>query len=112
MACPQNFNLYSECFAAVVFNNFPSAYGVSYTIRADAGLYYINVEQHTSDVELRILPLQWALDEAIITLSGGSNSSFSPPQIWPFTQTTNEEQARNTRLGYVRAIRELFVLAL
>lgn len=86
--------------------------GFNYTIRADAGLAYINVEKHTSDSELRILPLQWALDEAIITLSGRSNGSFNPPQELPFTQMTDEEQARDLRLGSVRLIRELFILAL
>jgi ATP-binding cassette subfamily A (ABC1) protein 3 len=86
--------------------------GVNYTIRADTGLSYINVEKHTGDLELRVLPLQWALDEAIITLSRGSNGSFNSPQEWPFTRSTNEEQTRNIRLAYVTAIRELFVLAL
>lgn len=70
------------------------------------------MEEHTSDLELRILPLQWALDEAIITLSGGSSGSFNPPQELPFTQMTNEEQTREIRLAYVRAIQELLVLAL
>jgi ATP-binding cassette subfamily A (ABC1) protein 3 len=114
-SCPQNFNQFSECFAAVVFYDVQSGSnikGFNYTIRADGGLAYINVEKHTSDLELRILPLQWALDEAIITLSGGSSGAFNPPQEWPFTQMTNEEQTREIRLGYVRAVRELFVLAL
>lgn len=115
MSCPQNFNEFSECFAAVVFYDVQSGSnvaGFNYTIRADAGLGYINVEKHTSDLEVRILPLQWALDEAIITLSGGTTGSFNPPQEWPFTQMTNEQQKREIRLGYVRAIRELFVVAL
>jgi ATP-binding cassette subfamily A (ABC1) protein 3 len=73
---------------------------------------YINVQSHTSDLELRVLPLQWALDEAIITLSGRSTGSFDPPQELPFTQMTNKEQALEMRLRYVRLIRELLVLAL
>jgi ATP-binding cassette subfamily A (ABC1) protein 3 len=112
VSCPQNFNQFSECFVAVVFHDVRSGSNINYTIRADAGLAYVNVEKHTSDVELRILPLQWALDEAIITLSGRSTGSFNPPQELPFTQMTNEEQALEMRLGYVRVIRELFVLAL
>ena len=70
------------------------------------------MQKHTGDLEVRILPLQWALDEAIITLSGGSSGSFNSPQEYPFTQMTNEQQTRDIRLAYVRAIRELFVLAL
>ena len=115
ISCPQNFNQFSECFAAVVFHDIQSGSnitGFNYTIRGDAGLGYVNVQKHTSDLELRILPLQWALDEAIITLSGSSSGSFNPPQELQFTQMTNEEQTREIRLAYVRGIRELFVLAL
>jgi ATP-binding cassette, subfamily A (ABC1), member 3 len=65
--CPQNFNLLSECFAAIVFNDIPAngsaAKPVNYTIRADSGLGHIDVIKHTSDFELRILPLQWAVDQ-------------------------------------------------
>lgn len=66
-ACPQNFNLFSECFAAVAFNSLPSAgqneIPANYTISADAGLYHIDVVKHTSAYEARILPLQWAIDQ-------------------------------------------------
>ena len=60
-ACPQNFNLFSECFAAVVFD---AAEGgtLNYTLRADAGLFHIDVTKHNSDYEKRLLPLQWAVD--------------------------------------------------
>ncbi len=64
--CPQNFNLFSECFAAVAFHSFPStsdsSQPINYTIQADGGLFHIDVVKHTSDYELRILPLQWAID--------------------------------------------------
>jgi ATP-binding cassette, subfamily A (ABC1), member 3 len=65
--CPQNFNLFSECFAGIAFNSIPSKTNASiplnYTIRADGGLFHIDVVRHTSDYEKRILPLQWAIDE-------------------------------------------------
>lgn len=65
-ACPQNFNLFSECFAAVVFEGMPSAANasapVNYTIMVDGGLFHVDVVKHTSDYEERVLPLQWALD--------------------------------------------------
>lgn len=62
--CPQNFNLFSECWAGVVFNSLPAEGGapVNYTIRADGGLFHIDVVSHNSDYEKRILPLQWAID--------------------------------------------------
>jgi hypothetical protein len=69
VACPQNFNGFSECFGAIEFNSIaPTPSGpafVRYTIRADIGLYYINVQRHTSDFEERVFPLQWAVDQVI-----------------------------------------------
>ena len=66
-ACPQNFNLFSECFAAIAFYNIPAngsaTNPINYTIRADAGLAHIDVVKHSSDFEKRILPLQWAIDQ-------------------------------------------------
>ncbi len=68
-ACPQNFNLRSTCFAAVAFNDIPSPNAgrpINYTINADGGLVFIDVAKHTSDYELRILPLQWAIDKVCL----------------------------------------------
>lgn len=65
LACPQNFNLFSECFAAVAFNSLPGPDGtlpLNYTLRADGGLFHIDVTKHNSDYERRLLPLQWAID--------------------------------------------------
>lgn len=65
--CPQNFNLFSQCWAAVIFSDIPgnstTHKPVNYTIRADAGLAFIDSIKHTSDFEVRILPIQWALDQ-------------------------------------------------
>ena len=65
--CPQNFAGLSQCFAAVIFYDIPAngsaSRPVDYTIQADAGLSYINVQKHTSQYEQRILPLQWAIDK-------------------------------------------------
>lgn len=72
-ACPQNFNLFSECFAAVAFNSMPTANNdtspLNYTIMADGGLFHIDVKKHSSDYELRILPLQWAIDSVSPNIS-------------------------------------------
>ncbi|CAL1693884.1 unnamed protein product [Somion occarium] len=113
--CPQNFNLFSECFAAVAFNSFPTAdtsdtRPINYTLRADGGLFHIDVVRHTSDYELRVLPLQWAIDRAIIELRTGDQ--VPTPLEWPFTQETNDEQFTAIRLSYIRGLRTLLVLAL
>lgn len=73
-----------------------------------AGLYHIDVVDHASDYEQRLLPLQWAIDEvrklknaqltiifkrmnqAIVFLLTGQDTPA--PLEWPFTQETNEEQ--------------------
>ncbi|OJT08332.1 ABC transporter A family member 3 [Trametes pubescens] len=112
-ACPQNFNLFSECYAAVAFNSLPGPDGLlplNYTLRADGGLFHIDVFRHTSDYEERILPLQWAIDSAIIELQTGS--APQTPLEWPFTQETNEQQNTDIRLSYIRGLRTLLVLAL
>ncbi|KAF5385138.1 hypothetical protein D9615_001087 [Tricholomella constricta] len=113
-ACPQNFNFLSECFAAIAFNDIPAntttGKPVNYTIRADAGLTFIDVVRHTSDFEKRILPLQWAIDQAIIELKTGVK--LPTPLEWPYSKKTNEEQSEDIRLSYVRGIRELLVIAL
>jgi hypothetical protein len=124
--CPQNFNGFSECFAAVVFNAFPSmplsaglngtsaggasrtnttssapgvgpnTNAVNYTLRADGGLYHIDVRGR-SDYERRVLPLQRALDGAITRLA--ANTTTPVPLEWPFTRETNAQQALYTRLS-------------
>ncbi|KAG0694048.1 hypothetical protein DFH29DRAFT_859873 [Suillus ampliporus] len=112
--CPQNFNLFSECFAGIAFNYLPmnatDTTPINYTISADGGLTYINVYSHTSDFETRILPLQWAIDQAIIELRSGQG--VPTPMEWPYTLETNQQQATNTRLSFIRGIRNLLVIAL
>ena len=70
--CPQNFNLISQCYAAISFNYLPvsptDTTPIDYTISADAGLIYVNVYSHTSDFETRILPFQLAIDEVGLTV--------------------------------------------
>ncbi|KAF8204260.1 hypothetical protein K438DRAFT_1670421 [Mycena galopus ATCC 62051] len=109
--CPQNFNGFSECYAAVVFYDIPAEVTspVNYTILADSGLFHIDVVRHSSDFETRVLPLQWAVDQAIIELRTGV--TVPTPLEWPFTNETNEEQNTRTRLSFIRGIRELLVIA-
>ncbi|KAG1886233.1 hypothetical protein F4604DRAFT_1675882 [Suillus subluteus] len=112
--CPQNFDLTSQCFAGIAFNYLPmnatDTTPINYTISADAGLVYVNVISHTSDFETRILPLQWALDQAIIELRSGQE--VLTPMEWPYSQETNQEQATAMRLSFIRGIRNLLVIAL
>ncbi|KAG2341981.1 hypothetical protein BDR05DRAFT_1060572, partial [Suillus weaverae] len=112
--CPQNFNMFSQCFAGIAFNSLPmnatDTTPINYTISADGGLAYINVYSHTSDFETRILPLQWTLDQAIIELRSGQG--VPTPMEWSYNRETNQQQATNTRLSFIRGIRTLLVIAL
>ncbi|KAG1813914.1 uncharacterized protein BJ212DRAFT_1274572 [Suillus subaureus] len=112
--CPQNFDLSSQCFAGIAFNYLPmnatDTTPINYTISADAGLVYINVISHTSDFETRILPLQWAIDQAIIELRSGQG--VPTPMEWPYSLETNQQQATDMRLSFIRGIRNLLVIAL
>ncbi|THH01206.1 hypothetical protein EW026_g1452 [Hermanssonia centrifuga] len=114
-ACPPNFNLFSQCFAAISFDSFPTSASddvrpINYTIHADGGLFHIDVVRHKSDYEERLLPLQWAIDSAIIDITTGFKAAT--PLEWPFTQESNQEQDLDIRLSYIRGLRSLLVIAL
>lgn len=94
-ACPHSFQLVSNCYGAIVFRSVNFRDPVQYTLRADMGRLDVNVQQHTSDAELITLPLQWAVDSAIIELV--SAVRMNPPNQWPFTKMTNEQTKQKTR---------------
>ena len=91
--CPQNYHGYTPCFAAIAFQNIPFVNAsvdsrlnpdVEYTIFADWGLRYINVEKHTSDLEQRVMPLQWEIDKVCLLLliyTCHSSSKYSMRQF-------------------------------
>ena len=67
--CRENFSGSSACFASVIFDAIPGAGSnqtLNYTIRADSALGFVNVADHTSDYEVRILPLQWAVESVSV----------------------------------------------
>ncbi|KZP00844.1 P-loop containing nucleoside triphosphate hydrolase protein [Calocera viscosa TUFC12733] len=110
--CPENFNLRSTCFAGIVFNSVPSPDGavkLNYTLRGDSGLINVDVWNHDSDYELRFFPLQWTIDSSVIELVTGVTPEA--PLEWPFTDTTNAEQAESTREAFVSGVYSLIDLA-
>ena len=63
--CTQNPSGKSRCFAGVIFDSIgatDNVYAVNYTLRTDSSLGYVDVRAHKSDYELRMLPLQWAIE--------------------------------------------------
>jgi ATP-binding cassette subfamily A (ABC1) protein 3 len=94
--CPQNFNGFSECFAAITFLNLPgsndSDTNVQYSIQVDAGLIYVNVVRHTSDFEERVLPLQWAIDQ--VSINHISPKSLTGQLFAPGNHRTDHKDVR------------------
>lgn len=114
--CPENFIGLSQCYAVVIFEGLPtkgdpesSKQPFNYTLRADSGLVYINVVKHTSSMEQRVMPLQWAVDSAYIELVASATPYL--PREWPFTQLDNTEQMTQIRMSYLRGTRMILVLA-
>ncbi|KAF8760089.1 P-loop containing nucleoside triphosphate hydrolase protein [Rhizoctonia solani] len=108
-ACPHSFQIVSNCYGAIVFKSANLKNPIQYTLRADMGRLDVDVEHHTSDAETITLPLQWAVDSAIIELISGI--SVDPPNQQPFTKMTNEATKQKTRRSFLNSIRELVVLA-
>lgn len=109
--CPTNLALQSNCFAAVVLTAIdPVSNVLAYTMRGDTGLAYVNVEDHTSNVETHFLPVQWAVESTFIGLKTGVTPAR--PREWPYTRQTNAGQAEDNRQQYLGGIEGLVVLAL
>ncbi|KAF7354426.1 hypothetical protein MVEN_01131600 [Mycena venus] len=110
--CPQNFNGFSECYAALIFYDIPrdnASAPIKYTIMGDSGLCRIDVKHHEGDYERRIMPLQWALDQVIMEMKSGTN--VSTPLEWGFTTATNAQRDEAVRTKYIRGITQIIIIA-
>ncbi|KAJ7347934.1 hypothetical protein DFH08DRAFT_1001291, partial [Mycena albidolilacea] len=110
--CPQNFNGFSNCYAAIVFNDIPrnnASAPIQYTIMGDSGLKRIDVVHHNGDYERRVMPLQWAVDQAIMEMKSGTN--VSTPLEWSFTMETNIQRDETLRIKYITGITKIIGLA-
>ncbi|KAJ7706884.1 hypothetical protein B0H17DRAFT_972841 [Mycena rosella] len=110
--CHQNFRGLSGCYAGLMFNDIPrdnASAPIDYTLLVDSGLGRIDVVHHSGDYETRVMPLQWAVDQAIIELKFGLN--LSTPLDWPFTIGTNGQNNDDLRLQYIGSITAITVLA-
>ncbi|KDR85851.1 hypothetical protein GALMADRAFT_389530 [Galerina marginata CBS 339.88] len=106
-SCLSNFNGASGCFITVSFDAIPTASpsdirALNYTIRSDYGSHHVDVAKHTSDLETKVIPMQWAIDQAIIELTTGKQTPL-PFQL-PFTHETNDNSFDNTRLFFLSLI--------
>ncbi|KAG8997749.1 hypothetical protein FRB94_007471 [Tulasnella sp. JGI-2019a] len=107
LACPSNFNSRSPCFAALTFTGLPTSTNTSapleYYIQGDAGLGHVNVPKHSSDYEVHIMPLQWAVDS--------TGTHLPTPMEQPFTQEDDAQQKEKTRRNFLDSINRVFVIA-
>ncbi|KAK4134983.1 hypothetical protein BT67DRAFT_378638 [Trichocladium antarcticum] len=97
----------TPCYGAVVFRGSPSEGGGgmwNYTLRADGalGVGRVDVDKDTNDAQVYILPLQRAVDAAILggAAAEGRGLPGEAPDEYPFTSLTTEERADRVRVLY------------
>ncbi|PHH77847.1 hypothetical protein CDD82_3344 [Ophiocordyceps australis] len=104
----------SSCFGAVVMRSSPSTAPGSiwnYTIRNDGFLaqapFRFNVQRSTNDEEIYLLPLQRAVDAAIVGHGDGNWAAaqrIEGVEEMPFTSQTQQEREGRMRASYHGAI--------
>ncbi|KAK9480475.1 hypothetical protein V1514DRAFT_350346 [Lipomyces japonicus] len=98
VACRQNLRGSSNCIGAVQWNTFDLDLGYyNYTLRADAGLFGVHVDDHSSDVERYLLPVQWAVDSQIL----GLDMTTDAPDVVAYTSRSQEEHEQDIRVRYM-----------
>ncbi|KAK9322462.1 hypothetical protein V1517DRAFT_323218 [Lipomyces orientalis] len=99
--CKQNLRGSSNCIGAVQWNSYdPDNRVYNYTLRADAGLFRVKVDDHTSDVERYLLPVQWAVDSAILELDQTNDA----PDVVAYTSRSQEEHEQDIRVRYMSVL--------
>ena len=105
--CAQNLQGSSKCLAAIQWNRVDLRGDVpiyNYTIRGNTGMRNIDVESGT-DVDKTLLPLQWAVDQAI-------TNSTATPQTMPFTSESMEWYKKQRIRRFMKVIRDWIAPAL
>jgi ATP-binding cassette subfamily A (ABC1) protein 3 len=112
--CQSSLRGASTCFGAVTFHSSPnegSGGGWNYTLRADGALGgQIYVGQNDNDIEIYVLPFQRAIDQTILTASGGQN--YPQTNEFPFTERTQKERDERIRQLYMGALINIMGVAL
>ncbi|KAH7025268.1 P-loop containing nucleoside triphosphate hydrolase protein [Microdochium trichocladiopsis] len=108
----------TACFAAVVFNTSPEEGGDSlwnYTLRGDNYLGgRIDVTKNDNNAQIYTLPLQKAIDSAIVKLSGPNGASELPAATneYAFTALTQDEQSEASREAFQSSVISYMAVAL
>ena len=106
----------SFCIAAVVFHSSPEEGegGIwNYTLRGDTALgTVIKVHDVDNDPEIYALPLQHALDSAIVATNKTTSLSGLPDVFeYPFTSRSQDERNTNIRTRYMDGIIQILGVA-
>ncbi|KAL3292473.1 ABC transporter [Colletotrichum asianum] len=112
----------TPCYGAVVFHSSPSGGdgGLwNYTLRGDPALgQKFQVDKSDNDAQVYTLPLQRAVDSAIVRLNStdGDSDPLANVQEWGFTDETEDEREASVRRRYQQTFIDYlavsFVLAL
>ncbi|KAJ4254367.1 hypothetical protein NW762_009961 [Fusarium torreyae] len=112
-SCPSNLRGVSRCFGAVVMWDSPNEgtddHVWNYTIRADgafelAGAKF-NIDK-SNDQQVYLIPLQHAVDSAIIRANSSSSSlPLGDTQEYPFTSMSPKERDRDIRRRFQKTIK-------
>jgi ATP-binding cassette subfamily A (ABC1) protein 3 len=104
----------TRCYGGVVFESSPNegTGGIwNYTLRADGSFgTRIDVGKTTNDVQIYLLPLQRAVDEAIVNLNG-TTTALPTVQEYPYTSLTQEQRNTSIRVNYQGAIINILAIA-
>lgn len=98
--CHENLNGFSKCYGAVQWNSIDEENKIyNYTIRANSGISYVNVDDGQSATDVYVMPLQWAVDKAI-----AGNSLPDVPETMPFTSITSEGYTKKQNEAYAGTV--------
>ncbi|EEH42644.2 uncharacterized protein PADG_07464 [Paracoccidioides brasiliensis Pb18] len=108
----------SPCIVAAVFFSSPrEGYGGiwNYSIRADRALgTKIDVTSSKNDAQILILPFQHAVDWAIASVTGSSNTAQLPEKVmeYSYTSMTEAERKEQIRIRYMGVIVDILGVAI
>ncbi|KPM35547.1 hypothetical protein AK830_g11010 [Neonectria ditissima] len=116
--CRSSLRGVSNCFGAVVMRSSPDegSGGIwNYTIRTDSAVLSsvgkIRVDKSDNDQEVYLLPIQRAVDTAIVHLTNSSDNSLNNTSEYSFTSLTQDERADRIREVYQRTITSWMAVA-
>ncbi|KAL1867032.1 hypothetical protein Plec18167_008823 [Paecilomyces lecythidis] len=116
--CRSSLRGVSTCIAAAVFYSSPKEGpdGIwNYSVRADGALgERINVDQTDNDEEIYVLPFQYSIDTAIVSVNTTVDQSAFPAEIleYPYTSLTKQQRQDQIRERYMGSIIDILAVAI